>query len=284
VLEGLAAKHPERHDTHAMLGELLEEKGDFEGALQAFRSSLLLDPNQPLNHLRVSDLLLQIGQPEEAVAQLRIARERFPDLPQVTYSLAVALGRANRHGEALAMFEAAISEARRSNPQLLNGAFFFAYGAAAERADQLDLAAQLLQKSVELDPQNAAQSLNYLGYTWVDRNMRLDEARKLIDKALGLDPENPAFLDSLGWYHYRAGHFDEALPILLRAAERIEPEDAVIFEHIGDTYAALKQTAEAIAYWKKSATLDPKNTAVAEKLRKAEAGSTGGTAAPEKNR
>jgi tetratricopeptide (TPR) repeat protein len=168
------------------------------------------------------------------------------------------------------MFEAALSEAGRTNPQLLNSAFFFAYGAAAEQAGQLDLAEQLLKRSIELDRSNAAQALNYLGYAWVDRNIRIDEAGGLIRKALEMEPDNPAFLDSLGWFHFRKGEYPEALRLLMRAAETIHPEDAVIYEHIGDVQSALGDTRAALEFWRKALHLDPGNAPLAEKIRKAE--------------
>ena len=38
---------------------------------------------------------------------------------------------------------------------------------------------------------------------WAEHNMHLDEAEEMIGRALQLDPNNGAYLDSLGWVHYR---------------------------------------------------------------------------------
>ena len=95
--------------------------------------------------------------------------------------------------------------------QMLDGQFYFAYGAAAEQAGQVDKAAELLQKSIALDPENSAEACNYLGYMWAERGQKLDEAGDLIKKALALQPDNPAYLDSLGWYYFKKGDLKEAL-------------------------------------------------------------------------
>jgi hypothetical protein len=46
----------------------------------------------------------------------------------------------------------------------------------------------------------------------------------------------------------------------------LKPEDPVVFEHIGDTYQAVGNTAQALVYWQKAARLDPQNSALATKI------------------
>ena len=109
-----------------------------------------------------------------------------------------------------------------ANEELIDGSFYFNYGATAEQAGLVDKAATLLKKSIELDPSKAAQAYNYLGYMWVDRNLNLDEAGSMIRKALEIEPENGAFLDSLGWFYFKKGDFARALTELLHAADLIQ--------------------------------------------------------------
>ena len=117
-----------------------------------------------------------------------------------------------------------------------------------------------------LDPANAAEVYNYLGYMWVEHNMHLDEAEQMINKALELDPTNGAYLDSLGWLKFRKGKYEEALGDLLRAAQSLTRDDPVVFEHIGDTYARLNKVPQALEYWQKAIALDGDNKALAEKV------------------
>ena len=158
------------------------------------------------------------------------------------------------------------AEAQGVHEELLGAQFYFQYGVAAEQAGRLEKAAELLKHSIELDPAHAAQAYNYLGYMWADRGDNLVEADEMIHKALGLDPENAAFLDSLGWLHFKQANYDEALQELLRAAALIKPEDAVILDHVGDTYQALGKTAEALSYWKKAVAIEKENAVIAAKI------------------
>jgi len=126
----------------------------------------------------------------------------------------------------------------------------------------------LFRKSIVLDPGNSARAYNYIGYMWVEKNQNLDEAARLIGKAVELDPGNGAYIDSLGWLYFKQGKYEDALRELLRASEALPEPDAVVFEHIGDTYDKLGKEAEAVLYWQKAAQLDPDNTELTGKLDK----------------
>jgi len=149
---------------------------------------------------------------------------------------------------------------------VINAKFYFNYGAAAEQDGLYEKAAELLRKSIALDPANSAEACNYLGYMWADHNMNLDEAETMIERALEKEPNNASYLDSLGWVEFRKGKFDQALGNLLRAAKGTEHDDPVIFEHIGDTYLKLNRVPEALESWQKALALDPKNKNLAEKI------------------
>lgn len=268
MLQQLIKDNPLRYESYELLGELYEEAGDPEKALASYQQTLLIDSSQPVNYLRTAEMYLKIKKPGKAVEILSEARQKFPDLPQITYSLAVSLSQAKQHQLALTAFQEALREAENTQHDMINSAFYFAYGAAAEQAGMLEKSAELLKKSIEMDPgsSNAAQAYNYLGYMWVDRGIHLDEAGEFIKHALEIDPENPAFIDSLGWYYFKKGEPEKALVELKKAADRIQPEDAVVYEHLGDTNAKLNNTAQALIYWQKAAVLDPDNKGLAEKI------------------
>jgi tetratricopeptide (TPR) repeat protein len=66
------------------------------------------------------------------------------------------------------------------------------------------------------------------------------------------EPENPAFLDSLGWVLFKLKQPKQALEYILKAVELSKEPDATLYDHLGDTYAALNQTEKARDAWRKS--------------------------------
>jgi Tfp pilus assembly protein PilF len=125
----------------------------------------------------------------------------------------------------------------------------FMRGAMLERQKQFDASEKQFRKVLELDPKHS-DAMNYLGYMLADRNVRLAEAAQLVGKALELQPENGAFLDSMGWVRYRQGKYSEAQGLLERALEHMP--DPTVYDHLGDVYAKLGRTKEAIAEWQAS--------------------------------
>jgi tetratricopeptide (TPR) repeat protein len=232
VLEKMAKEDSDalRH-VRAARGIVRAERGVRQGAAQ-----LRAQPaarRQPAAELSAPDFPTAPDEKaEKAVEIMKQARKRFPDIPQITKNLAVTLSQAKRHTDAMTTFAEAMAEAENNHDDLLNYEFYFQYGAAAEQAGLTEKAAELLKQSIELEPNNAAQAYNYLGYMWADRGENLDEATEMIKKALELDPDNGAFIDSLGWLYFKKGEYDKALKELQRAAEVIKPEDAVVFDHL----------------------------------------------------
>jgi tetratricopeptide (TPR) repeat protein len=269
-LEEMLKANPLKFEIYEFLARLYEEAGNKERALANYEQALLLAPNQPENYLHTAEVQLELRRYDQAIGTLEEARRRF-QIPQITYSLAIALSTAKRYSDALPIFEAALQEAQSSDEELIDGNFYFNYGATAEQAGLVDKAATLLKKSIELDPSKAAQAYNYLGYMWVDRNLNLDEAGSMIKKALEIEPDNGAFLDSLGWFYFKKGDLARALTELLHAADLFNPPDPVVYEHIGDTYRSLGNTPQALSYWQKAMNLDPQNQSVASKIDQAKA-------------
>jgi tetratricopeptide (TPR) repeat protein len=264
-LEEMLKANPLKFEIYEFLARLYEEAGNKARALANYEQALLLAPNQPENYLHTAGVELELKQYDRAIGTLEEARRRF-QIPQITYSLAIALSTAKRFSEALPIFEAALQDAESTEEDLLDGSFYFNYGATAEQAGLVDKASTLLKKSIELDPSKAAQAYNYLGFMWVDRNLNLDEAGLMIKKALEIEPENGAYLDSLGWFYFKKGDYNRALSELLHAADLINPPDPVVYEHIGDTYRSLSNTPQALSYWQKALTLDPQNQSLTSKI------------------
>jgi len=124
----------------------------------------------------------------------------------------------------------------------------FTRAAALERMGQVEESEELFRRLVDEEPGDA-NAANYLGYMWADREVNLDEALELIARAVALDPENSAYLDSLGWVHYRLGDFDQAEHWLRRAVDLGgDLGDGTIYCHLGEVLLKNGQPDEGRQY------------------------------------
>ena len=111
------------------------------------------------------------------------------------------------------------------------------------------------KRVLELVPDDV-DTLNYLGYTWVDRGENLTEAFDMIREAVNQQPESGAIVDSLGWAHYKLGEYAEARENLEKAVV-LSPSSATIIDHLGDVYWKLGRKREAGFQWKRALEFDP---------------------------
>ena len=73
---------------------------------------------------------------------------------------------------------------------------FYSRGIAFERLDNWKKAEEDLKMAMKLQP-NDPYIINYLAYSWLDRNMNIDKALNLLEKAVELEPSDGYILDSL---------------------------------------------------------------------------------------
>ncbi len=163
-----------------------------------------------------------------------------------------------RYGEAELVFDQIVtsdSVAGRRDWRLL-----YARGAAREQMGRWPEAEADLKAALVLQPESA-DVLNYLGYSWIDRNRNLEEGLEMIRKAVSLRPNSGYIVDSLGWAHYRLGNYDRAVRYL-EDAVALTPQDPVLNEHLGDAYWRVGRRLEAAFQWNRALTLDPDAEAV----------------------
>jgi tetratricopeptide (TPR) repeat protein len=85
------------------------------------------------------------------------------------------------------------------------------------------------EKTLELDSHNAT-AMNSMGYILADRGFDTMKGLALCRKALDIRPRSAAYMDSLGWAHYKCGQMTEARNWLQKAKDSA-PKENEILEH-----------------------------------------------------
>ena len=216
--------------------------------------------NSPVNHEYLGRIALRQDDPPRAVEQFRRALALSDSTWEPWVDLAAAYRAGHQRNEEIAAYREGLGQVRDTAGQ---AQLMMALGAAYEQTGQFDSAVATFERLVALAPTFDA-ALNYLGYMLADSGQRLDYARELIERALQLKPNNAAYLDSYGWVFYRLGRYEEARAQLERAVGL--DSDPVMFDHLGDIYHALGQAEAAQHWWHKALELDPDNATIRAKL------------------
>ena len=104
-----------------------------------------------------------------------------------------------------------------------------------------------LLKSLEINPDDA-YVLNYLAYSWLEREYKIDSALKMLEKAYVIRSNDPYIIDSIGWAYYLVDDFLKAETFLKRAVE-LMPEDPIVNDHYGDILWKLDRKIQARYFW-----------------------------------
>ena len=104
-----------------------------------------------------------------------------------------------------------------------------------------------LLKSLEINPDDA-YVLNYLAYSWLEREYKIDSALKMLEKAYVIRSNDPYIIDSIGWAYYLVDDFLKAETFFKRAVE-LMPEDPIVNDHYGDILWKLDRKIQARYFW-----------------------------------
>jgi len=104
-----------------------------------------------------------------------------------------------------------------------------------------------LLKSLEIRPDDA-YILNYLAYSWLEREYKIDTSLQMLEKAYAKRSNDPYIIDSIGWAYYLVEDFAKAETFLKRAVE-LMPEDPIVNDHYGDILWKLGRKIQARYFW-----------------------------------
>ena len=120
-------------------------------------------------------------------------------------------------------------------------------GGSYERLRNFKKADEDLLLSLKINSEDA-YVLNYLAYSWLERDHQIDEAIKMLEKAFALRGNDPYIIDSIGWAFYLIDNYVEAEIHIKRAVE-LMPEDPTVNDHYGDILWKLGRKIQARYFW-----------------------------------
>ena len=120
-------------------------------------------------------------------------------------------------------------------------------GGSYERSGDYKNADNDLLKSLEINPDDA-YVLNYLAYSWLEREYKIDIALEMLENAYASRSNDPYIIDSIGWAYFLVGQYEKAENFLKRAVE-LMPQDPIVNDHYGDILWKLNRKIQARYFW-----------------------------------
>ena len=120
-------------------------------------------------------------------------------------------------------------------------------GGSYERIGKYKEADKDLLLSLKINPDDA-YVLNYLAYSWLERDFKINEAIDMLEKAYSFKSNDPYIIDSIGWAYYLINDYLKAEKFLKRAVE-LMPDDPIVNDHFGDILWKLDRKIQARYFW-----------------------------------
>ncbi len=139
-------------------------------------------------------------------------------------------------------------------------------GGSYERSGFHQKADKDLLDALKINP-NDAYILNYLAYSWLERDYKIDEAISMLEKAYKLESNDPYIIDSIGWAYYLVNDYSKAEEFVKRAVE-LMPDDPIVNDHYGDILWMLGRKIQARYFWSNVIKMENTETKMIKNINK----------------
>ena len=276
-LEKIVAAHPSA-DGYNALGTEFGRKGQFSCAVDAFESSLHLEPRAWQGHYKLALALMSDGDAGRAYHEMLAASELNPGAWQIHLGLALTLSQLQQPEAAIGEFQKVLKVVPESVPALdglareliaekkYSDAIASLQNARYDNALQMDLAIAYSRNNepekaipifsdlIKSNPENAQAHFD-LGINFTQKKL-YHEAEAEFREALRLDPTNDAARVSDVKALIILEQYPTALPVIQEYLHR-KPHDFDALELAGEVDCGLSNYAEAEALLKQAVAINP---------------------------
>jgi len=193
---------------------------------------------------------------------LNFKRIKDPSI-KIIFDIANFNKNAKEYKEAIKYYDQIISKIDINSQ--LHAEILYRRGGSYERLGDYVSSDKDLLKSLEINPDDA-YVLNYLAYSWLEREYKIDLSLQMLEKAYTKKSNDPYIIDSIGWAYYLTNDYAKAENFLKRAVE-LMPQDPIVNDHYGDILWQLDRKIQARYFWQAVLNLDETEDTMKETIK-----------------
>ena len=193
-----------------------------------------------------AQILIKQGKEKQALNHIN---EKFTKIKNPNIKFVFEMGDFNKNlkeYESAIKYYTTVMESLDSNSDVMSD-LLYRRGGSYERLGDYVSSDQDLLEALKIN-QDDAYTLNYLAYSWIERNFKISEAIEMLERAYASKRNDPYIIDSIGWAYYLTDDYSKAEP-LLREAVELMPDDPTVNDHYGDVLWKLDRKIQARYFW-----------------------------------
>ena len=201
----------------------------FNRALKEYDEMAKIVPSSTFTYNERADILLQIGQTEKAVENIKMMIELDTESPYAYNKLASIYKNEKKFDDAEKLYRKVIELAPDNITAHLN------LGMILQSKNMINESIEVYKNIIELKLPSVKAYNNLAWIYATNMQDKLEEALKLAEKAKELSPKSSSVADTLGWTYHLTGLYDKAIPEL-ETAVKVAPWDPTMRYHLGMSY------------------------------------------------
>ena len=259
IFNNIIDNYPQNWKPYFYLGaiSIAENKDNY---FDYFDKSLIYADTTTEAYIQIAYSYLNKGNYERVISVLDKALPLSENDFRMNYFYGIALQRLSKLDESLFYYERAL-KAEPDDVSLLS-----TLGLVYNTLKRYEESEAMYEKALKINPDDSFILNNY-AYNLSVRGIKLDKALVMAKKAVQKDPKNANFLDTIGWIYFKLKDYEFAKDYIIRSLE-VNANSAVVNDHLGDVYEAMKDNTNALKYWQKAYELSPNSQNIKEKIEK----------------
>ena len=234
--------------------------GDLERARSSFAEVVRLEPKVPEGHAALGSVLLNLGRPQEAAAELKRGLALKPADRDMKMNLALAEARSGHSSEAARLFQELTAQNSALPPEVEIGyaRVLTEKGQRTVALDRLRLAVAAAPESAPLhDALGSLEARLHLATVLMQLNQPV-EAAATLEPGHEQQPQDVDVLVELALSYAAQGSYEKALP-LAQEAMRLAPESSAAAYQTAIALQGLGREREATPLFARVVEAEPKN-------------------------
>lgn len=224
--------------------ETLEQAGKSARAEGVYRDLVALEPQNAKYRFRLLSILVAQERFKEALP----VAESLPETPETLYLHALCLF---QEKDAVGARKRIDALRKRKDVNWNSRPLVLFCAIVGEKTGDPAFVESILRPFLQRHP-NDAELLNFLGYTFVDRDYKIEEGAEFVRRANELMPNNSAILDSMAWAAFKLERHAEAKKWIMKSLEACKEPERTILVHAGDIFLAAGDRSAALDFWKRA--------------------------------
>ena len=266
LVKNLVKQSPNDPKSHAILGDLLMQKGDEKGARDSYVRAARLDKSVNEVWGNIINMDFKLKQVDSAIVHSEEAIEVFPNQAAFWYLNGSAYYQKRNHNKALESLE----EARRLAPEGsdLTQHIYALLGDTYNSVSKYEKSDDAYEAALKENPDND-HVLNNYSYFLSLRKEKLERAASLAEKLVEKHPEDATYIDTYAWVLYVMKDYKKCKTLMEKAValnDQRQVKSGVIVEHYGDVLFQLGETTKAVEQWKKAKATGTTSTLIDKKI------------------